>query len=197
MSGDGVSTTEQLTVALGDRSYQILVGPGLLGEAGTHMLPVLAQRRVIVIADATVAGLHLATLTASLDRAKIAHDTEVMPPGEGTKDFVHLQQLTDRLLDRRVERRTMLVALGGGVIGDLTGVAAALKSERLVPTRIDFKHQFDTPQDASSHVKSVIVGVSLTLIIAEGAPLLGHSQGMFFNEFDGPRQRQFFVKCYG
>jgi secondary thiamine-phosphate synthase enzyme len=66
---------------------------------------------------------------------------------------------------------------------------------RLVPTRIDFKHQFDTPQDAAGHVKSVLVGVSLTLIIAAGAPLLGHSQGIFFNEFDGPRQRQFFVKC--
>ena len=66
---------------------------------------------------------------------------------------------------------------------------------RLVPTRIDFKHQFDTPQDAAGHVKSVLVGVSLTLIIADGAPLLGHSQGIFLNEFDGPRQRQFFVKC--
>ncbi|MDR3475505.1 MAG: secondary thiamine-phosphate synthase enzyme YjbQ [Devosia sp.] len=66
---------------------------------------------------------------------------------------------------------------------------------RLVPTRIDFKHQFDTPQDAAGHVKSVLVGVSLTLIIADGKPLLGHSQGIFFNEFDGPRQRQFFVKC--
>lgn len=66
---------------------------------------------------------------------------------------------------------------------------------RLVPTRIDFKHQFDTPQDAAGHVKSVLVGVSLTLIIDEGKPLLGHSQGVFFNEFDGPRQRQFFVKC--
>ena len=66
---------------------------------------------------------------------------------------------------------------------------------RLVPTRIDFKHQFDTPQDAAGHVKSVIVGVSLTLIIDNGAPLLGHSQGIFFNEFDGPRSRQFFVKC--
>jgi len=66
---------------------------------------------------------------------------------------------------------------------------------RLVPTRIDFKHQFDTPQDAAGHVKSVLVGVSLTLIIAEGQPLLGHSQGVFFNEFDGPRLRQFFVKC--
>ncbi len=66
---------------------------------------------------------------------------------------------------------------------------------RLVPTRIDFKHQFDTPQDAAGHVKSVLVGVSLTLIIEAGKPLLGHSQGIFFNEFDGPRQRQFFVKC--
>lgn len=66
---------------------------------------------------------------------------------------------------------------------------------RLVPTRIDFKHQFDTPQDAAGHVKSVLVGVSLTLIIDNGALLLGHSQGIFFNEFDGPRQRQFFVKC--
>lgn len=66
---------------------------------------------------------------------------------------------------------------------------------RLVPTRIDFKHQFDTPQDAAGHVKSVLVGVSLTLIIAEARLLLGHSQGIFFNEFDGPRQREFFVKC--
>jgi secondary thiamine-phosphate synthase enzyme len=66
---------------------------------------------------------------------------------------------------------------------------------RLVPTRIDFKHQFDTPQDAAGHVKSVLVGVSLTLVISEGLPLLGHSQGVFFNEFDGPRLRQFFVKC--
>lgn len=67
--------------------------------------------------------------------------------------------------------------------------------DRLVPTRIDFKHQFDTPQDAAGHVKSVLIGVSLTLIVTEGAPLLGHSQGVYFNEFDGPRSRQFFVKC--
>jgi secondary thiamine-phosphate synthase enzyme len=66
---------------------------------------------------------------------------------------------------------------------------------RLVPTRIDFKHQFDTPQDAAGHVKSVLVGVTLTLVIAEAKLLLGHSQGIFFNEFDGPRQREFFVKC--
>jgi 3-dehydroquinate synthase len=123
---DGHSTTERVGVALGTRSYQILVGPGLLDEAASHMLPVLAQRRVVVITDATVARLHLERLTASLDRAGVAHDQVALPPGEGTKDFAHLQQLTDALLDRRIERRTMLVALGGGVIGDLTGVAAAL-----------------------------------------------------------------------
>ena len=66
---------------------------------------------------------------------------------------------------------------------------------RLVPTRVDFKHQFDTPQDAAGHIKSVLVGVSLTLIISEAKLLLGHSQGIFFNEFDGPRQREFLVKC--
>ena len=66
---------------------------------------------------------------------------------------------------------------------------------RLVPTRVDFKHQFDTPQDAAGHIKSVLVGVSLTLIITETKLLLGHSQGIFFNEFDGPRQREFLVKC--
>ena len=66
---------------------------------------------------------------------------------------------------------------------------------RLVPARIDFKHQVDTPQDAAGHVKSVLVGVSLTLIVAEAKLVLGHSQGIFFNEFDGPRQREFFVKC--
>jgi 3-dehydroquinate synthase len=126
MNGDGHSSSEQVSVALGSRSYQILVGPGLLGDAGTHVLSVLAQRRVVIVTDATVAGLHLGRLTAALDRVGVAHDRIVLPPGEGTKDFAHLQLLIDALLDRRIERRTMLVALGGGVIGDLTGVAAAL-----------------------------------------------------------------------
>jgi secondary thiamine-phosphate synthase enzyme len=66
---------------------------------------------------------------------------------------------------------------------------------RIVPTRIDFKHQVDTPQDAAGHVKSVLVGVSLTLVIADAQLVLGHSQGIFFKEFDGPRRREFLVKC--
>ncbi len=65
----------------------------------------------------------------------------------------------------------------------------------LVPTRIDFKHQHDTPQDAAGHIKSVLIGVNLTLIIADGKLLLGGSQGVFFHEFDGPRNRQILAKC--
>ena len=65
---------------------------------------------------------------------------------------------------------------------------------RLIPTKIDFKHQHDTPQDAAGHVKSSLIGISLSLIIHEGKLLLGHSQGIYFMEFDGPRNREYFVK---
>ncbi|XBH21368.1 secondary thiamine-phosphate synthase enzyme YjbQ [Jonesiaceae bacterium BS-20] len=66
--------------------------------------------------------------------------------------------------------------------------------QRLVPARITFKHEHDTPQDAAGHVLSTMVGPTLTLIVQEGAVLLGHSQKVYFLEFDGPRKRQFFVK---
>jgi len=60
---------------------------------------------------------------------------------------------------------------------------------RLVPTRVDFKHQHDTPQDAAGHIKSALVGCSLSILIDGGAPVLGHSQRIYFLEFDGPRER--------
>lgn len=66
--------------------------------------------------------------------------------------------------------------------------------ERLIPARITFKHEHDTPQDAAGHVKSTMVGPTLTLIITEGKVLVGHSQKVYFLEFDGPRKRQFLVK---
>lgn len=65
---------------------------------------------------------------------------------------------------------------------------------RLIPTRIDFKHQHDTPQDAAGHVKSALMGVTLTLIVHDGKLLVGGSQGIYFLEFDGPRNRNFYVK---
>lgn len=65
---------------------------------------------------------------------------------------------------------------------------------RLIPTRVDFKHQHDTPQDAAGHVKSALVGISVSFIVTNGNLLLGGSQGIYFLEFDGPRQREFYVK---
>lgn len=65
---------------------------------------------------------------------------------------------------------------------------------RLIPTRVDFKHQHDTPEDAAGHVKSTLIGPSVTFIIENGELLLGHSQGIYFLEFDGPRNRECIVK---
>jgi secondary thiamine-phosphate synthase enzyme len=64
---------------------------------------------------------------------------------------------------------------------------------RLVPTRIDFKHQHDTPQDAAGHIKSALIGSSLSILVDGGVPVLGHSQKIYFLEFDGPRERSFKV----
>lgn len=65
---------------------------------------------------------------------------------------------------------------------------------RLIPTKIDFKHQHDTPQDAAGHVKSSLIGINLSFFIENGELFLGHSQGIYFLEFDGPRNRECFVK---
>ena len=115
-----------IRVALGERGYDIHVGPGILAEAGRLIRPVLKSPRVIVVADAAVAKLHLPALAASLGKAGIAHETVAVPPGEGSKDFAHLERLLDELMEKKLERSTTLVALGGGVIGDLVGFAAAV-----------------------------------------------------------------------
>jgi len=69
--------------------------------------------------------------------------------------------------------------------------------DRLVPTRIDFKHQYDTPRDAAGHVKSSLLDISKTFIVDDGELVIGGSQGIFFLEFDGPRNRQVFVRVLG
>lgn len=69
--------------------------------------------------------------------------------------------------------------------------------DRLIPTKINFKHQHDTPQDAAGHVKSSLIGVSLAIPVHEGKLVLGHSQGIYFLEFDGPRNREYCVSLLG
>jgi len=122
----GGDSSETLTVELGSRRYDIRVGEGLLAEAGRHIAPLLKRPRVFVVSDSTVAALHLPTLAAGLAAQGIAHEAIVLPPGEGTKDFAHLERLCRALVERRCERSDLIVALGGGVIGDITGFAAAI-----------------------------------------------------------------------
>lgn len=127
---EDMSRHSTIGVSLGERSYEIRIGTGLLATAGEHLAPLLgehaASRRVVIVTDANVAALHLPTLERALDAARIGHRAIVLEPGEHTKDFTHLERLLDDLLDGGIERASMLVALGGGVIGDLTGFAAAI-----------------------------------------------------------------------
>ncbi|HVA11771.1 MAG TPA: 3-dehydroquinate synthase [Stellaceae bacterium] len=120
-----MSARDSLRVALGARSYDVVVGSGLLADAGALVAPVIRQKRAIIVTDENVARLHLAGLRAGLDKAGIAHQAIVLPPGEATKDFAHFARLCEDVLALGIERGTPLIALGGGVIGDLTGFAAA------------------------------------------------------------------------
>ena len=113
-------------VALGSRSYPIHIAPGLLGAAGPLLAPLAPRRRLAVVTDAQVAALHLPALTAGLEAAGLSVDPIILPPGEKTKDWAHLEQVTEALLTLGVERGDAVVALGGGVIGDLTGFAASM-----------------------------------------------------------------------
>jgi 3-dehydroquinate synthase len=117
---------ERVRVELGPRSYEVVVGQGLLDRAGELIAPILRRKRIFVISDRHVAQRHGVRLSAGLGAAGIEPVAITLPPGEGTKDWDHLGRLLDDLLDRRPERGDMLLALGGGVIGDLVGVAASL-----------------------------------------------------------------------
>ena len=115
---------QTLTVNLGDRSYPIHIGAGLLAQAGL-IVPHLAQKRVMVVTNTTVAPLYLAQLTATLEAGGVAVAQVVLPDGESYKNWETLNLIFDALLTDRAERKTTLIALGGGVIGDMTGFAAA------------------------------------------------------------------------
>jgi 3-dehydroquinate synthase len=122
-----VSQDQRLAVELGARSYDIVVGSGLLERAGPELAPVLRRPDAIIVTDANLAATpHLGALEQSLQAVGIARRRIVLPPGEATKSMARLGELLDRLLDLGVDRSTTVVALGGGVIGDLAGFAAAV-----------------------------------------------------------------------
>lgn len=117
---------EVLHVPMGDRSYDIHVGEGAIAHSGEILTGILRAPRVIIVTDENVAKDWLAPLKDSLSKAKIKSRVIILPPGEQTKSMSQLGALLDDLLESGIDRNTTLIALGGGVIGDLTGFAAAV-----------------------------------------------------------------------
>jgi 3-dehydroquinate synthase len=116
--------TRTLVVALAERSYPIHIGAALLNGIG-ELLPTTRSGRAVIVTNPVVAAHHLDPLQKGLERAGMRYDVIVVPDGEAHKDWAALYQIHTRLLELKAERSTMLIALGGGVIGDLAGFAAA------------------------------------------------------------------------
>jgi len=112
-------------VALGERAYDIAIGRGLLASLGARIGGLRPGAKCALVTDATVARHHLAAAEASLTAAGIASARIVVPPGEGSKSYATFQQVCEQIIAARIERGDLIVALGGGVIGDLAGFAAA------------------------------------------------------------------------
>ncbi len=116
---------ERVHVWLGSRSYDIMIGEGVLSRAGDSIAPLTSSRRAFIVTDEIVALRYLRTLTSSLSAREFSGRAFILPPGEQTKSFTWFERLVDGILSHSPDRGTPLIALGGGVIGDLTGFAAS------------------------------------------------------------------------
>ena len=129
-----MSDAETVRVELADRSYDIVIGDGVLSRAGTLIADALPGVRPVVITDETVASLHLETLSQALEKAGIAFDTIVLPPGEQTKNFKHLEDLLDCLLTQGIDRSTVLIAMGQAFFTLSLGMGAIMAYGAYVPS---------------------------------------------------------------
>lgn len=118
---------ETVNVALAERAYDIIVSERALADAGKHIAPLAGkQKRAIIVTDEQVARFYLHRLSGSLEEQGVSARTIILPPGEGTKSFSQFESLLENILEQKPDRGTLLVALGGGVIGDITGFAASV-----------------------------------------------------------------------
>ena len=115
-----------IPVAIAGAPYEVRIAAGILSQAGAHCRPFIRKASVPVVTDANVSAQWRGVVEASLAAAGIASEWLVLPPGESTKSWQHLAQVVDFLLAQEVERKDNVIALGGGVIGDLTGFAASM-----------------------------------------------------------------------
>lgn len=126
MASENVETTECVNVDLGERSYPIHIGQGILAQTYTYLQPLLQGKKIAIITDETVAGLHLQTLLGALDGHGLTVETIIIPAGESQKSFARLEDVLAQLLEANFSRSDTLIAFGGGVVGDLTGFAASI-----------------------------------------------------------------------
>ena len=149
-------SVDTVPVHLGARSYEVRIGRGLLARAGAEVAPLTRRKRVAVITEETVAALHLEALRAGLAAGGIAMEALVLPPGEGTKSWPHLEACVEWLIGQKVERGDLVVALGGGVIGDLVGFAAAIlrRGVRFVQVPTSLLAQVDSSVGGKTGINS-------------------------------------------
>ena len=191
-------------VGLGGRSYDVIIGRGLIDRAGELMAPHLPRRRTAVVTDAHVAPLHGERLCAALEAAGIAAPLIVLPPGEETKSWDGLADLTDRLLALNFDRGDAVVALGGGVIGDLTGFAAAIYKRGIdfiqVPTTllaqvdssVGGKTAIDTPRGknligAFHQPRLVLADLDTVATLPEREMRCGYAEVIKYGLLDDPK----------
>lgn len=121
-----MSFIHRLEINLGPRSYPILIGGGVYESAWETLLPLFPRKKTIIVTDETVAALHLPRVAAVLKSISVTAETLILPAGEQTKSFAGFEQVTNALLAAGIERTDGVIALGGGVIGDLVGFGASV-----------------------------------------------------------------------
>jgi 3-dehydroquinate synthase len=168
-----------VNVALGERSYDIAIGRGQLTSLGQRIATLRPGAKAAIVTDETVARHHLAATEAALAAAGIASTSVAVPPGESSKSFAMLQRVCEALIAARIERADLVVALGGGVIGDLAGFSAAVVRRGLdyvqVPTtllaQVDSSVGGKTAID-SSHGKNLVGAFHQPVLVVADTALL-------------------------
>lgn len=143
-------------VALGERAYDIVIGRGVVAEAGARCIE-LGARAVAVVTDDTVAGLHGDAVRDGLGAAGLRTELVTIPPGEGSKGYATLARVCDAILASRIERGDLVLALGGGIVGDLAGFAAAIvrRGVRFVQVPTTLLAQVDSSVGGKTGINSV------------------------------------------
>ena len=166
-------------VALGARSYDIVIGRGVIATLGTRIAELRPRAKVFIVSDENVAAHAMAAAQAALKRAGAANSQLIVAPGEASKSFRVFEQVCEAIVDAQIERGDLIVALGGGVIGDLAGFAAAVVRRGLdyvqVPTtllaQVDSSVGGKTAID-SRHGKNLIGAFHQPILVVADTELL-------------------------